>query len=73
MARYRYATWPDGNKTDSDVKVGDNEWDVYRFRNAVTGEWLTACVGHETCEYTDFSVVHIVKGEVYPDASFAAE
>ncbi|KAH7666403.1 hypothetical protein AAVH_43236, partial [Aphelenchoides avenae] len=21
-------------------------WDVYRFRNAATGEWLTACVAH---------------------------
>ncbi|KAH7700661.1 hypothetical protein AAVH_32217, partial [Aphelenchoides avenae] len=46
----------------------DIEWDVYRFRNASTGGYLTACVGrmdsvHET-------ILHLVKGEVYPDASF---
>ncbi|KAH7717309.1 hypothetical protein AAVH_15256 [Aphelenchoides avenae] len=43
-------------------------WDVYRFRNASTGGYLTACVGRSA--YSTESILHLVKGEVYPDASF---
>ncbi|KAH7696611.1 hypothetical protein AAVH_36317, partial [Aphelenchoides avenae] len=45
------------------------EWDVYRFRNASTGCYLTACVGHNPSIVE--TVLHIVRGEVYPNASFA--
>ncbi|KAH7716652.1 hypothetical protein AAVH_15935 [Aphelenchoides avenae] len=38
-------------------------WDVYRFRNAATGEWLTACVGHRE-SYSSDTVLHIAKGEL---------
>lgn len=64
----------DENKTISEVKVGDYEWDVFRFRNAVNGEWLTACVGEKQERLDDphYSVLHLVKGEAHPDASFAA-
>ncbi|KAH7695336.1 hypothetical protein AAVH_37606, partial [Aphelenchoides avenae] len=46
-------------------------WDVYRFRNILTNEYLTACVGQHTSLTYDGSILHILKGEVYPDASFA--
>lgn len=49
----------------------DFEWDVYRFRNATTSEYLTACVGHFKFRYLTLSLLHIVNGQVYPDASFA--
>ncbi|KAH7720600.1 hypothetical protein AAVH_11931 [Aphelenchoides avenae] len=46
-------------------------WDVYRFRNANTSEYLTACVGLRETAYSIKHVLHIMKGEMYPDASFA--
>lgn len=47
------------------------EWDVYRFRNAATGEWLTACIGYPRMEVAWLcSILHIVKGAVYPDVSY---
>lgn len=52
-------------------RVENFSWDVYRFRNASTSEYLTACVGRDTSAYGTGSILHIVKGEVYPDASFA--
>lgn len=60
----------------SDVKVEggrikDFSWDVYRFLNASTNEYLTACVGRDTSAHGTGSILHVVKGEVYPDASFA--
>lgn len=67
-----------GNLLVSGMKVGrsdgensfpDIEWEVYRFRNASTGGYLTACVGHNPS--IDETVLHIVRGEVYPNASFA--
>ncbi|KAH7684453.1 hypothetical protein AAVH_41041, partial [Aphelenchoides avenae] len=61
----------DHNKIASEVKVGGYEWDVYRFRNAAIGEWLTACVGHPV-SFSAYTVLHIVKGDVHPDASFAS-
>ncbi|KAH7684618.1 hypothetical protein AAVH_40874, partial [Aphelenchoides avenae] len=39
-------------------------WDVYRFRNAATAEWLTASVGHRDSGYSFGSVLHIAKGEI---------
>lgn len=47
-------------------------WDVYRFLNATSGEWLTACVGHSDYEDSPCSV-HIVRGQAYPDASYVPE
>ncbi|KAH7709760.1 hypothetical protein AAVH_22957 [Aphelenchoides avenae] len=47
-------------------RFNDIEWDVYRFRNANTNEYLTACVGKDKNE----CFLHILKGEVFPDASF---
>lgn len=64
----------------SGMKVdGKNEWDrinrfacdVYRFRNSGTSECLTACVGLHKSFNSAETILHIVKGEVYPDASFA--
>ncbi|KAH7701039.1 hypothetical protein AAVH_31834, partial [Aphelenchoides avenae] len=49
--------------------ISDFEWDVYRFRNANTGEYLTACVGRHIGNVE--INLHILKGEVYPNASFA--
>ncbi|KAH7715059.1 hypothetical protein AAVH_17590 [Aphelenchoides avenae] len=60
------------NKTASEVKVGDYEWNVYRFRNVATGECITACAGYDVYSYSDYSVLHIVKGDAHPDASFVA-
>ncbi|KAH7719190.1 hypothetical protein AAVH_13348 [Aphelenchoides avenae] len=60
------------NKTASAIKVGKYEWDVYRFRNASAGDWLTACVGREFTHYWRYCVLHIVRGDAHPDASFAA-
>lgn len=58
-----------------------NTWDVYRFQNALSGEWLTACVGHHRYSshwrgrgggYVSHSrsdtILHVVKGEAEPDA-----
>ncbi|KAH7709080.1 hypothetical protein AAVH_23661 [Aphelenchoides avenae] len=60
------------NKIASLVKVGSYKWDVYRLRNAITGDWLTACISEKRTEFGKQSVLHIVKGEVRPNASFAA-
>ncbi|KAH7718037.1 hypothetical protein AAVH_14548 [Aphelenchoides avenae] len=49
--------------------LNDFEWDVYRFRNASNGEYLTACVGRHIGNVE--INLHILKGEVYPNASFA--
>ncbi|KAH7662462.1 hypothetical protein AAVH_43578, partial [Aphelenchoides avenae] len=51
-------------------RISNFEWDVYRFQNASTNEYLTACVGRYD-EFFTQSILHIVKGEGYPDASFA--
>ncbi|KAH7697461.1 hypothetical protein AAVH_35457, partial [Aphelenchoides avenae] len=51
-------------------RIGNYEWDIYRFRNARTKEYLTACVAQYR-GYTTKCILHLVKGEVYPDASFA--
>ncbi|KAH7712511.1 hypothetical protein AAVH_20166 [Aphelenchoides avenae] len=51
--------------------INKYEWNVYRFRNASTNEYLTACVGQSTSAFNAKSLLHISKGEVYPDASFA--
>ncbi|KAH7704728.1 hypothetical protein AAVH_28075 [Aphelenchoides avenae] len=55
--------------------INDFEWDVYRFRNSSSNEYLTACVGQKTSRIRGIdlieSVLHILKGEVYPNASFA--
>ncbi|KAH7709072.1 hypothetical protein AAVH_23653 [Aphelenchoides avenae] len=71
----RYVDFPfiDDKKIASGMEVGRYKWDVYRFRNVTTGEWLTACVGEERSKYSHRSVLHIVKGEAYPDATFDAE
>lgn len=50
-------------------RINNYAWDVYRFRNTSTGGYLTACVGQSTYE----SVLHIVRGEIYPDASFVRD
>ncbi|KAH7717659.1 hypothetical protein AAVH_14940 [Aphelenchoides avenae] len=71
-SRHMTLLFKEDNKTASDVRVADYEWDVYRFRNAATADWLTACVGQERSEYSRRLMLHIVKGEVYPDASFGA-
>ncbi|KAH7716715.1 hypothetical protein AAVH_15897 [Aphelenchoides avenae] len=47
------------------------EWDVYRFRNAATNDYLTACVAHYKAVHFNGTLLHISKGEVFPDASFA--
>ncbi|KAH7716020.1 hypothetical protein AAVH_16576 [Aphelenchoides avenae] len=47
------------------------EWDVYRFRNAATNDCLTACVAHYKAVHFSKTLLHISKGEVFPDASFA--
>ncbi|KAH7720596.1 hypothetical protein AAVH_11927 [Aphelenchoides avenae] len=52
-------------------RIDDYVWDVYRFRNASTHEYLTACVGRDTSAYPNNSILHISKGQVYPNASFA--
>lgn len=55
----------------ADGRTDIYEWDVYRFRNALTSEYLTACVGqYKTARLTE-SVLHIVRGEAYSDTSFA--
>ncbi|KAH7712682.1 hypothetical protein AAVH_19987 [Aphelenchoides avenae] len=71
-----YAFSRDNMLVSGMIADGDNgwdpiNWDVYRFRNARTGEYLTACVGRKTSAYSTGSFLHIVKGEVYPGASFA--
>lgn len=65
------------NRIASAVQVVDNRyewdcfsWDVYRFRNATNGEWLTACVGAATC-CSSCHIVHLLKGEAFPHATFA--
>lgn len=63
----------DDNKIASGVEVADYERDVYRFRNATTEKWLTACVGQHRSEHSRHSVVHIAKGEIFPNASLADE
>ncbi|KAH7709071.1 hypothetical protein AAVH_23652 [Aphelenchoides avenae] len=80
---YRLVAFPfsDDNKTATGVKVetevrsslSDYTWDVYRFRNSSTGEWLTASVSHSHSVHAHwrYSMLHIVKGESYPDASYA--
>ncbi|KAH7719779.1 hypothetical protein AAVH_12730 [Aphelenchoides avenae] len=70
-SRFLALPFKERNKTASGVNIGKYEWDVYRFRNAATGDWLTACVGRTA--HSHHSVVHIVKGEVSPDALVAAE
>lgn len=52
-------------------RYGNFVWDVYRFRNAITSDYITACVGRDRSYNYSESVLHILKGEVYPDASFA--
>ncbi|KAH7662544.1 hypothetical protein AAVH_43494, partial [Aphelenchoides avenae] len=47
----------------------DYNWDVYRFRNAATGDWLTACVEREASDTEVY--LRILKGEALPNASFA--
>ncbi|KAH7702846.1 hypothetical protein AAVH_29989 [Aphelenchoides avenae] len=47
------------------------EWDVYRFRNASTSEYLTICIGRNSPKHGTRSIFHIIKGEVYPGAMFA--
>ncbi|KAH7708709.1 hypothetical protein AAVH_24037 [Aphelenchoides avenae] len=54
--------------TDDRNPFTDIEWDVYRFRSASTGGYLTACVGRNA---SDGTILHIVRGEVFPNASFA--
>lgn len=56
-------------KTPWDI-INYFEWDFYRFRNASTGRYLTACVGRNAHINPTEPVLHLVKGEVYPDASF---
>ncbi|KAH7709802.1 hypothetical protein AAVH_22929 [Aphelenchoides avenae] len=51
-------------------RIGNYEWDVYRFRSASTSEYLAACVAQYR-GYTTKCILHLVRGEVYPDASFA--
>lgn len=71
----RQITFPfkEDNKADSEVKVGRYMWNIYRFRNATVGEWITACVGREISAYSHCSVLHIVKGKVNPEVLLAAE
>lgn len=71
----RRITFPfkEDNKADSEVKVGRYMWNIYRFRNATVGEWITACVGREISAYSHCSVLHIVKGKVNPEVLLAAE
>ncbi|KAH7720594.1 hypothetical protein AAVH_11925 [Aphelenchoides avenae] len=53
-------------------RISKFEWDVYRFRNAITGKYLTACVGqHKSPDYKTEYIVHILRGEAYPDDTFA--
>ncbi|KAH7720598.1 hypothetical protein AAVH_11929 [Aphelenchoides avenae] len=53
-------------------RIVDYVWDVYRFRNAITSEYLTACVRRDASGYPHAgSILHISRGEIYPDASFA--
>ncbi|KAH7715164.1 hypothetical protein AAVH_17438 [Aphelenchoides avenae] len=59
-----------GTKVEGD-RIDRFEWDVYRFKNASTNEYLTACVGQTKPPHYVESFLHIVKGEVYPDASFS--
>ncbi|KAH7673004.1 hypothetical protein AAVH_42517, partial [Aphelenchoides avenae] len=68
----RQITFPfkDGNRIASNLKVSGYEWDAYRFRNAATGDWLTACVGHERSGRRPRSVLRIMKGDVFADVSF---
>ncbi|KAH7709069.1 hypothetical protein AAVH_23650, partial [Aphelenchoides avenae] len=75
LATSRYVDFPfvDDNNIASRVEFDGYEWDVYRFRNATTGDWLTACVGHNLTQYTHRCVLHGVKGEVYPNTLFAAQ
>ncbi|KAH7709759.1 hypothetical protein AAVH_22956 [Aphelenchoides avenae] len=54
-----------------EARINDIEWDVYRFRNANTSDYLTACVGEDMDDDLGNRFIHILKGEVYPDASFA--
>lgn len=58
------------NRTDSTTPLEGSgfyttscTWEVYRFRNAATGEWLTACVGHREW-YSSDTVLYIAKGEL---------
>ncbi|KAH7712497.1 hypothetical protein AAVH_20152 [Aphelenchoides avenae] len=52
-------------------RINNFLWDVYRFRNAITGGYLTACVGRSKSFDAAVTILHLMKGEVYPDASFA--
>ncbi|KAH7719700.1 hypothetical protein AAVH_12817 [Aphelenchoides avenae] len=53
----------------AEVEGNSFRWDVYRFHNAASGAWLTACMGRPT-GVCAFYIVHLVKGEVVPDATF---
>ncbi|KAH7717640.1 hypothetical protein AAVH_14921 [Aphelenchoides avenae] len=41
---------------------------LYRFRNAATGKWLSAIVGHKTSNGSVASILHITKGKASPEA-----